>query len=41
MHHATFSGKQLPKVHIHLFLVPLKDKNELVTHLNRELKGLQ
>lgn len=37
-HHDTFSEKPLPTVRIHLFLVPLKDKETLVTHLDEELR---
>jgi hypothetical protein len=37
-HHRVFSGKALPKVRIHLFLVPLKDKDELIKELDRGLK---
>jgi hypothetical protein len=40
-HHQLFSGKQLPKVRIHLFLVPLKDKAEVLKELDKGLKAWQ
>jgi len=41
-HYTTFCGKELPKnVVIHLFLLPLLNKAELVSELDRRLKGLQ
>jgi hypothetical protein len=40
-HHKTFCSKALPKVRIHLFLVPLKEKQELLTELDKGLKAWQ
>jgi hypothetical protein len=39
--HDKFSGKSLPEVRIHLFLVPLHKKEELVKILHNKLEGLQ
>jgi hypothetical protein len=40
-HHATFAGKTLPPLRIHLFLVPLKDKLELLQYLDEGLRKWQ
>jgi hypothetical protein len=40
-HHRTFSQKALPPVRIHLFLVPLKEKQELLKALDAGLKTWQ
>lgn len=41
-HYKTFCGKKLPgNVMIHLFLLPLSQKAELVAALDRRLRGLQ
>jgi hypothetical protein len=37
-HHQTFSRKTLPPLRLHLFLIPLKDKEELVKMLDEELR---
>jgi hypothetical protein len=37
----SFSGKKLPDIRIHLFLVPLHQKQPLVELLHRKLEGLQ
>jgi hypothetical protein len=39
--HQAFCAKQLPKIRIHLFLVPLKSKAELVQALDEGLKAWQ
>lgn len=39
--HGTFAGKTLPRVRIHLFLVPLHSKEDLVSILHNKLEGLQ
>lgn len=39
--HVRFSAGGLPQVRIHLFLVPLGQKEELVAILQRKLEGLQ
>lgn len=39
--HSNFVGKPLPDVRIHLFLVPLHNKAELVKILHNKLEGLQ
>ena len=36
-----FSNKDLPAVKIHLFLVPIADKDKLVKTLHEKLEGLQ
>lgn len=40
-HHGTLSRKTLPPLRIHLFLVPLKDKQELLRHLDEGLRTWQ
>jgi hypothetical protein len=41
-HYASFAGKNLPKeVDIHLFLLPLNTKEELLKSLDGKLKALQ
>jgi len=40
-HHATFASRQLPNIRIHLFLIPLKSKEELVKELDEGLKRWQ
>lgn len=41
-HYETFSAKDLPKnITIHLFLLPIETKKELVAELDKKLKGLQ
>jgi hypothetical protein len=40
-HHKTFAAKQLPKLRIHLFLIPLKSKKELIAELDEGLKKWQ
>jgi hypothetical protein len=40
-HHRTFCRKALPPLRIHLFLVPLKDKQELLKHLDEGLRRWQ
>lgn len=41
-HHSSFSSKQLPEnVEIHLFLLPLKTKEKLLTALEERLKAWQ
>lgn len=40
-HHATFSSKNLPKLRLYLFLMPLKSKAELIEELDRGLKKWQ
>ena len=40
-HHGTFSRKTLPPLRIHLFLVPLKDKQALLQHLDEGLRKWQ
>lgn len=40
-HHATFSEKQLPKLRIYLFLMPLKSKADLISKLDESLKTWQ
>jgi len=40
-HHKTFSRKALPPLRIHLFLVPLKDKQALLKHLDEGLRRWQ
>lgn len=39
--HAKFCEKDLPEVRIHLFLVPLHEKKELVKILHEKLEGMQ
>jgi hypothetical protein len=38
---STFASKELPKVRIHLFLTPLRDKSELAQLLQERLKAWQ
>ena len=41
-HYATFAGKNLPReVDVHLFLLPLNTKKELLKSLDEKLKALQ
>jgi len=41
-HHATFAGKRFPKeLDVHLFLLPLNTKKELLKSLDGKLKALQ
>jgi len=40
-HHSTFASKNLPKVRIHLFLIPLKSKEDLMKELDEGLKKWQ
>lgn len=40
-HHKEFANKQLPPLVVHLFLLPLHKKKELVSELDKKLKGLQ
>jgi hypothetical protein len=40
-HHRTFGRKTLPPLRVHLFLVPLKDKQELLKHLDEGLRRWQ
>lgn len=40
-HHATFASKNLPRLRIHLFLIPLKSKSELLAELDAGLKKWQ
>jgi hypothetical protein len=40
-HHATFCSKKLPTVRVHLFLLPLKCKKDLIAQLDEELKKWQ
>lgn len=40
-HHSTFKSKQLPKLKIHLFLLPMKSKSELIRELDEGLKRWQ
>lgn len=40
-HHKEFVGKKLPPMVIHLFLLPLDKKKDLVAELDKKLKGLQ
>jgi Cap4 SAVED domain len=40
-HYVTFKSKSLPKIRIYLFLMPLKNKSELVLALDTELKKWQ
>ena len=40
-HRETLSKKSLPALRIHLFLVPLKDKRELLKHLDEGLRTWQ
>jgi hypothetical protein len=40
-HRETLSKKSLPSLRIHLFLVPLKDKQELLKHLDEGLRKWQ
>lgn len=39
--HARFASKTLPKVKIHLFLIPLATKKALIASLDRKLKSWQ
>lgn len=39
--HVKFSEKDQPEVRVHVFLVPLHEKAELVTNLHQKLEGLQ
>lgn len=40
-HHARFFGKELPTLRIHLFLVPLHKKRDLIGLLHAKLTGMQ
>lgn len=40
-YHKVFSSKVLPSVSIHLFLLPLHKKKELIIELDKKLKGWQ
>jgi Cap4 SAVED domain len=40
-HHTTFRDKTLPPFRIHLFLVPLKEKRELLRYLDEGLRKWQ
>jgi hypothetical protein len=41
-HHATFCGKELPdNIKVHLFLLPLKNKEELINEFDERLKACQ
>jgi hypothetical protein len=39
--HKAFSGKDLPEVRIHLFIVPLHKKTDLIKLFDAKLKGMQ
>ena len=39
--HKTFTNKTSPNVRIHLFLVPLERKSDLIQVLDKKLKGMQ